>query len=91
MVIDATDAPLAHKRRNQHHQGRFRQMEVGHQRIGHPEPVAGIDEDIRLGLEGVQDPVFVRSTFDQPQRGGTDRDDPAPLKKVITPIANLVP
>jgi hypothetical protein len=35
MGIDAPDLVHPHQRRDQHHQRRFRQMEIGHQRIGH--------------------------------------------------------
>ena len=39
------------KRGNQHNQRRFRQMEVGHQRINHFVLIARVDKDLRIAKE----------------------------------------
>ncbi|MPL73139.1 hypothetical protein SDC9_18932 [bioreactor metagenome] len=76
MVIDGADAILPHQRRNQHQERRLRQVEIGHQRIGHPEAIARVDENLGGAAERAHRAVLGRRAFDQPQRGGADRDDP---------------
>ena len=80
--VDRVGVDLAHplkpdKRRDQHHQRRFRQVEVGHQRVGDPEREAGADEDVGRPAPGGNVAGGVGGAFDQPERGGADRDHPA--------------
>lgn len=76
MRIDRADFIHPHEGGDQHHQGRFGEMEVGHQPIGNLEPKSRCDEDIgrpfpRLHL------ALATCAFNQAQRGCAHWDDPA--------------
>ena len=68
---------IAGKRRNQHDQGAFRQMEVGNQRIDALELVTGIDEDICPAFCLADFTEEGRDTFQRPAAGSADCDDTA--------------
>ena len=62
--------------RDQHEQRRARQMEVGHQHVDGPEPVAGRDEERRLaGERRGSCHRLAGGRLQQPQRRGADGDD----------------
>ena len=50
-------------------------MEIGQEDIDRAKAIAGRDEDRGLALERRDRAVFGGSTFQEPQRGGADRDD----------------
>ena len=65
------------ERRHQHEQRRARQMEIGQQDIDRAKAIARRDEDRGLARKRLDGAVLGRSAFEQPQRGGADRDDTA--------------
>src|SRR6185437_14546383 len=66
--------------RDQHEQSRFRQVEVGHQRVDHAEAEARGDEDIGLADERLQLAGRPRRRLQQPHACRADGDDPAALR-----------
>ena len=75
MVIDLSHPLHPHQSRHQHQQSRLWQVEIGHQRIGHPELITRIDENIRRPDPRLHHPRR-RRRLDQPQRRRPDRNDP---------------
>jgi hypothetical protein len=71
---------LARERRHQHQQRRFRQVEVGQQRIDRTDAITGKDEDLRLARERQQfaivpGPAVAPGTLQCAHHGGADGDD----------------
>ena len=65
--------------RDQHEQGRARQVEIRHQPAGDGEAVAGADEDVGRPVEGPDGAVRGRGALDQAEGGGADGDHAPPL------------
>ena len=68
----------AGKCRDQHEQSRARQVEIGHHHVDGAKAIAGGDEQRGLSREWIKDSILGARAFEQPQRGGADRDDTAP-------------
>ena len=62
---------------DQHEQGRFRQVEIGHQHIDSAEAVTRGDEDGGIALERLYLALRRGGAFEQPQTGCADADDAA--------------
>mmetsp|Transcript_33186 Transcript_33186/g.63637 ORF Transcript_33186/g.63637 Transcript_33186/m.63637 type:complete len:232 (-) Transcript_33186:3-698(-) len=74
MVIHFANFFLPQQGTDQHHQGRFRQMKICHQRIRHVKHKSRIDENIRIAFPGLNRATVTRRTFNQPQRCGAHRN-----------------
>ena len=57
-------------------------MKIGQQDIDSAKPIARRDEDRGVAAERLDGAVLARRAFQQPQRGGADRDDAAALARV---------
>ena len=77
MTVRSLHRLQAHQRADQHEQGRFGQVEIGHQAVDRAEAVARGDEDIGVALERADDAVGAGGAFEQAQAGGADGDHAA--------------
>ena len=77
MGIGGLHGLQAHQRADQHEQGGFGQVEIGHQAVDRAELVARRDEDVGVALERADDAVCAGRAFQQAEAGGADGDDPA--------------
>jgi len=68
MGIQIHHARFPHQGRDQHHQGRFGQVEVGHERICDFEGEAGVNENVRIPFPCCDFTSLARGRFDQPKR-----------------------
>ena len=60
--------------RDEHEKRRLREVEIGYQRVGRLETVAGIYEDSGISADGMNDSVIVRNALECTARGSSDAD-----------------
>ena len=73
--IGGLDPLVPSERRDQHQQGRARQVEVGQQQVDGPEPVTGKNEQSGFACKVPHLAGLAGSTFEQAQARRTDRDN----------------
>ena len=64
--------------RHQHHQCRFRQVEIGNQAIQYLKFVTGINENLCVAAACLYNAIFIRSTLHGTAAGGSHTDNPIP-------------
>ncbi len=72
------------QRRDQHEQGRARQVEIGHHHVDRAEGITRRDEQRGLAVERADAAVLAGRAFEEPQRGRAYGDDAAagPVRRV---------
>ena len=76
-AVGVHNVVIARKRRDQHDQRAFGEMEIGHKSVEHLELIAGVDEDVRKALAGLDPAVLRRNALKRAAGGGADGDDPS--------------
>ena len=90
MCIGCAHALQPGKGRNQHEQGRARQVEIGHQDIHGLEAVAGGDEDRGIAGERRDRSILAGGALQEPQGRRANRDDPpAPRPCLVERLRGL--